>query len=59
MENTEMKNGETDAVDAIIAWLDEWIDRTEKTMSGPPVRTIFHGLPTVNTCKPTETPART
>lgn len=33
MENTEMKNGETDAVDAIIAWLDEWIDRTEKTMS--------------------------
>lgn len=33
MENTEMKNGETDAVDAIIAWLDERIDRTEKTMS--------------------------
>lgn len=57
MENTEMKNGETDAVDAIIAWLDERIDRTEKTMS--PVRTIFHGLPTVNTCKPTETPAHT
>ena len=33
MENTEMKNGETDAVVSIIAWLDEWIDRTEKTMS--------------------------
>ena len=33
MENTEMKNGETDAVDSIIAWLDERIDRTEKTMS--------------------------
>ena len=29
MENTEMKNGETDAVVSIIAWLDEWIDRTE------------------------------
>lgn len=57
MENTEMKNGETDAVDAIIAWLDEWIDRTEKTMSAG--EDDFHGLPTVNTCKPTETPART
>ena len=33
MENTEMKNGETDAVVSIIAWLDERIDRTEKTMS--------------------------
>lgn len=33
MENTEMKNGETDAVGSIIAWLDERIDRTEKTMS--------------------------
>ena len=48
MENTEMKNGETDAVVSIIAWLDEWIDRTEKTMSAG--EDDFSCLPTVNTC---------
>ena len=33
MENSELKNRKTEAVDAIIAWLDEQIDRTGKDMS--------------------------
>ena len=33
MENSELKNRKTEVVDAIIAWLDERIDREEKDMS--------------------------
>lgn len=33
LENSELKNRKTEAVDAIIAWLDEQIDRTGKDMS--------------------------
>lgn len=32
MENIELKNSKTDAVDAIIAWLDERINETEKEL---------------------------
>ena len=55
MENSELKNRKTEAVDAIIAWLDERIDRKEKDMSTGEDDSSWLG----NTCEPIETPART